>query len=95
MNQPMKEQQFTLGQVLVTPSVSEALDHDLPLLFSLLDRHARKDWGNVCSEDSEANEQALIFGDRLFSAYDLPACTVWVLTEADRSATTVMLPCDY
>jgi len=50
----------------------------------------------MCDEDKEANEQALALGDlRLFSSYTLPQSKIWIVTEADRSATTVLLPSEY
>jgi len=59
-------------------------------------RHESGDWGDVCAEDKEANETALQFGGRLFSAYhDSNGVKFWIVTEADRSATTVLLPDDY
>ena len=59
-------------------------------------RHARGDWGELCDEDVAANEQALKDGGRLLSAYKATSGTkFWVITEADRSATTVLLPEDY
>ena len=94
----MLEPQFDLGRVFVTPAVLDSLDDDLTLIFGLIDRHVCCDFGDLCPEDLEANQQALIFGDRLLSSYDLPdphSLTVWVITEADRSATTVLLPSDY
>jgi len=61
----------------------------------LLTRHASGDWGTVDAHDTAANEQALRDGDRLLSAYDIDTQTFWVITEADRSVTTVLLPEDY
>ncbi|HEV2294574.1 MAG TPA: hypothetical protein VGR35_12025 [Tepidisphaeraceae bacterium] len=83
-----------LGRLLVTPGVLEAAgDEDLR---PYLARHARGDWGIVDEEDKRANERALREGTRLFSAYLLRNGTkVWIITEADRSATTVLLPDEY
>ncbi len=59
-------------------------------------RHESGDWGEVCGEDREANERALEYGGRLYSAYhDSKGVAFWIVTEADRSATTVLLPYDY
>ena len=64
-----------------------------------LNRHANCDWGDVDSEDKQTNDQALKDGSRLFSAYKAPAGSpeekVWVITEWDRSVTTVLFPSDY
>jgi hypothetical protein len=61
----------------------------------LLVRHASGDWGDLCAFDRRQNEQALKEGSRLFSSYDTPTGRCWVITEADRSVTTVLLPEEY
>ena len=59
-------------------------------------RHCNGDWGDLCDEDREANEDALQNGGRLFSVYhDRKGVKFWIITESDRSATTVLLPNDY
>jgi hypothetical protein len=59
-------------------------------------RHARRDWGEIDSEDWNANDRALLHGGRLFSAYhSARGVRFWVITEADRSVTTVLLPEEY
>jgi hypothetical protein len=68
-----------------------------------LDRHVTGDWGVLCTEDSEENELSLREGFRLLSSYPVCECTgdecdehhVWIITEADRSVTTIFLPDDY
>ena len=66
------------------------------LAASLLARHVAGDWGDVDAEDRAANERALKDGSRLLSAYELPTGErVWIITEADRSATTLLLPHEY
>ena len=85
---------FELGRVLITRSAEEALAPDD--VWLALSRHARGDWGDLDAHDRRQNEQALRHGGRLFSAYRLGDGTrVWVITEGDRSATTVLLPEDY
>ncbi len=65
-------------------------------IHTAIQRHYIGDWGDLCVEDKDANEQALQFGGRLFSAYhDSKGVKFWIITEADRSATTVLLPDDY
>jgi hypothetical protein len=66
-------------------------------MFSLFQRHAQGDWGDVCEEDWALNDLALADGDgRIFSSYELPESgKVWVITEADRSVTTLLLPEEY
>lgn len=66
------------------------------LVASLLARHVSGDWGQLDAEDQAANEQALAYGTRILSAYDLATGErVWIITEADRSATTLLLPSEY
>jgi hypothetical protein len=86
---------FELGQLLATPGVLAAAgDEDLMVY---LVRHAAGDWGVVRPEDALANDRALIDGTRLLSAYLLADGTtrIWIITEADRSATTLLLPEEY
>ena len=67
-----------------------------PDLLLGLGRHIHCDWGDVCKEDWEANERALMEGTRLFSVYHTrQGVKFYVITEADRSATTILLPEDY
>jgi hypothetical protein len=63
--------------------------------FDLLTRHATGDWGELCKYDRRQNEIALRDGYRVLSSYEVPAGRVWVITEADRSITTILLPEEY
>jgi hypothetical protein len=92
----MKAELFRLGQIVATPAaLSVAGTH----ITTLLSRHVSGDWGSVPAEDAAANEEALQRGERIISCYELPdgqkIRTVWLITEADRSATTVLLPEEY
>lgn len=83
---------FELGRVVATAAVM-ALDVNLS---PFIGAHARGDWGDVMPDDRQANEDALREGGRLFSTYTLAnGQKLWVITEEDRSATTVLLPDDY
>jgi hypothetical protein len=87
---------FELGRILATPGALEALEESGETSHPYLQRHASKDWGEVCSEDREENELALREDFRLFSVYRLKDGTrLWIITEADRSATTILLPSEY
>jgi hypothetical protein len=87
---------FRLGQTVATPGALEALGQAGQLLFHFLARHARGDWGELCPADKRANDRALREGDRLLSAYKTSTGErLWVITEADRSATTILLPSEY
>lgn len=87
---------FSLGRVVATPGALAALRAvgQTPLVF--LRRHLRGDWGDLEEIDCQANEQALQDGSRLVSAYQVtPQFRLWIITEADRSATTLLLPEEY
>ncbi len=91
---PKDVPQFQLGQVVVTPGV---IAHLKPSeVFNSLWRHAGGDWGDVCDDDYIANEEALKIEARLMSVYySDTGIRFWIITEADRSATTVLLPEEY
>lgn len=93
----MSAAKFPTGNVCVTRGVFELL-RDPPALHAMLsslDRHVRGDWGDVCEEDKQANDAALVTRDRLVSAYMVAGERVWIITEADRWQTTVLLPEEY
>lgn len=83
-----------LGQIVATPAALGVLTQTD--IVAALRRHASGDWGNVDAEDRAANDDALQDGTRLLSVYQSASgTTFWVITEADRSVTTVLLPDDY
>lgn len=84
---------FGLGRLLVTPGALESVGHEKVL--ELLLRHAKGDWGDLEDDDRRENELSLRKGFRLLSAYDVGTIRLWVITEADRSSTTVLLPSEY
>ena len=84
---------FLLGRVGATPGVLDAVS--MEELRSLLRRHAAGDWGDCTPEDAAENDRALVNGARLLSVYETAGGTVWLITEADRSATTALLPSEY
>ena len=87
---------FSLGRVLATPGALAALYECSTSPEALLTRHAYGDWGDADAEDWAANDQALLVGARLLSSYSLLSGTkIWVITEADHSATTILLPSEY
>ncbi|WP_237225489.1 hypothetical protein [Rubinisphaera sp. JC750] len=86
---------FRLGQVVSTPAALELLSAKGIIPFELLSRHSSGDWGDLTSEDKEANDHALAHGDRIFSSYSVGKGKVWVITEADRSSTCILLPEEY
>ena len=86
---------FALGQIVGTPGAIQAMDQLNMTLWQLLSRHQHGDWGDLDTEDWQANNRALQTGERLFSAYIVQHMKFWVITEADRSATTILLPEEY
>lgn len=87
-------QKFELGQVLITPGAHD--DLELKDVASCLVRHASGDFGDVCTEDWELNEESVESGERILSSYhDRNSVKFWIITEWDRSATTIMLPSEY
>lgn len=85
---------FRLGRTLTTPGARDELDPEDVLLA--MRRHARGDWGDCCADDKEANDLAVVDGSRIFSVFhDRYGVKFWIITEADRSATTVLLPNEY
>jgi hypothetical protein len=87
---------FTLGRVVATPGALAALEASGESLSDYLTRHLSGDWGDVDAEDARENELSLKRGWRLLSAYTLKSGTkIWVITEADRSSTCILLPEEY
>jgi len=99
---PVRKVSFDLGPIVATPGALEALGRNQMTSLELLARHCRGDWGDLDSEDKQANDTALQTGARLLSAYHLPDGTkIWLITDAEiddqhhRQATTALLPSEY
>jgi hypothetical protein len=86
---------LSLGRVVATPGALKLLLEKGERPFDLLARHATGDWGDLCAFDRHQNEIALRDGLRVFSSYEISAGRVWIITEADRSITTILLPEEY
>jgi hypothetical protein len=87
---------FLLGDLVATPGALDALERNGIVPMRLVSRHMRGDWGDVPPDDAAANTDALRIGARLLSNYPLPdGARIWIITEADRSATTLLLPEEY
>ena len=90
---------FPLGQLVVTRGINDKIADDLKFsefVLQSMRRHAAGDWGDLTKKDIEENENALEKGFRLLSAYikeEHPK--IWIITEADRSVTTVLFPTEY
>ena len=84
-----------LGRVVATPGALNLLRNSGGHPFEYLARHATGDWGELCAFDRRQNEIALREGYRVLSSYPVGSECVWVITEADRSVTTILLPEEY
>ena len=90
----MTDEKFALGRIVATPAALAAIG--TAEIFTALKRHAGGDWGIVPEEDKRENELSLVENSRLISAYlDRNGNSFWIITEADRSSTTVLLPEEY
>lgn len=99
---------FSLGQVVATPGALALLAQHGVEPVTLLSRHVSGDWGQVSHDDACSNDDAVKHGDRVLSAYEMPSTSsgeptevddtrdrVWIITEADRSSTCLLLPSEY
>lgn len=90
------EPKFPLGQVVSTPGALDALARAGQEPWQFIHRHVVGDWGELDEEDRRENELSVKEGLRILSAYRLRDGTkIWIITEADRSATTILLPDEY
>ncbi|WP_071768968.1 hypothetical protein [Burkholderia ubonensis] len=88
---------FSLGRVFATPGAIDLLDRTGTNADDLLRRHLSGDWGVVCASDARSNQLAVVDRARILSAYELGARRerLWIITEANRRATTLLLPSEY
>ena len=86
---------FTLGQIVATPAVIAHFNEHHQSILPLLRRHVSGDWGELCAEDKAENALSVQQGFRILSRYTVAGETVWIVTEADRSVTTVLFPSEY
>jgi len=85
---------FPLGRIVATSNAATTLSQSD--ILTALSRHAKCDWGDLCDDDKLMNELALADGTRLVSSYtDAKGTKFWIITEADRTETTILLPEDY
>jgi hypothetical protein len=92
----LSQPNFKTGQMVMTAGVNDLVQRGVLNPVSYLQRHLNGDWGDLCDEDRRANNDALTHGDRLFSSYQLtPDLKLWIITEWDRSVTTLLLPEEY
>jgi len=96
MQQTKQQPLFSLGQIVATPGALAALEKTGQTPLEFLARHVRGEWGDLCEEDKRENAFSLERGFRLLSSYQTKADTkLYVITEADRNVTTILLPEEY
>jgi hypothetical protein len=86
---------FKLGRILATPYAKEELELLNYSPLDLLRKHMSGDWSEMALEDQQSNQESIRKGSRIFSAYTIQGTKFWVITEADRSSTTILLPSEY
>lgn len=92
---PARAPLFGLGQVVATPAAIEFCEVNAVHLLTLVRRHCHGDFGDMDRDDIAANTRAIKSGARVFSSYQVGTKKVWVITEADRSSTCILLPEEY
>tara|TARA_R110001592_G_scaffold68891_1_gene211211 strand:- start:2301 stop:2573 length:273 start_codon:yes stop_codon:yes gene_type:complete len=90
----MSFQLFSLGQCVLTQGV-RSLKYTTEEMLDVLDRHQSGDWGDLDLQDKEQNDFSLQNNQRLLSSYKVADTKIWVITEWDRSSTTILLPDEY
>lgn len=89
---------FELGQLFVTRGINEKVlknERFAVEITAALSRYMKNDWGKICAEDKACNDHAVKHGDRILGAYETCEGDIWIITEWDRSATTILLPEEY
>ena len=92
------ETKFELGKIVMTNGIARYLSEDVDRFWTLnkcLYRHRCGDWGDLDEEDKQTNDYAVEHGERILSAYELFGTKIWIITEWDRSVTTILLPDEY
>ena len=91
--------EFELGQGVCTRGIAEAMKKDRNLYLFILDalygKYCKCDWGDTCEEDVRSNNEAVKNGERILAAYMYGDTKIWIITEWDRSATTILFPEEY
>ena len=96
-----KNSKFALGRIVSTKNAMKMLNDKMISPLSFLQRHQSGDWGNICEEDKEQNNLAIEHEGnvekqkRVMSVYRIGTQTIWIITENNRSVTTLLRPCDY
>lgn len=89
---------FNLGTIVITSGVDDAIRSDFKFFGDMktaLSRYSKCDWGDLCEEDKQANDEALTCGERLLGKYPTSCGDIYIITEWDRSVTTILFPNEY
>ena len=91
--------QFILGHVVSTINIASEIAKDSEfaqfVMDSLYKKYVNCDWGDTCEEDAKANDYAVAHDERILAVYKMGTRTIWIITEWDRSATTILFPEEY
>ena len=90
-----KQSKFKLGEITATPGAYELFSNTGTSLLYYINMHAEGDWGLMDEWDKQQNDMALTNGSRILSCYEVEGSKFWIITEADRSVPTVLLPEEY
>lgn len=89
---------FSLGKLVMTRAVHDKMNSDIDFAIGVLDsmeRYRSCDWGDLCESDKAENELALKDGERILALYNIGSDKIYIITEWDRSATTILFPYEY
>lgn len=89
---------FKFGTVVATAGVNHKMEIDdnfRQFVWNSFRKYIQGDWGDTCDEDKQTNNDALKYGERLLAAYKFHDVTIWIITEWDRSTTTILFPDEY
>ena len=89
---------FSLGKLVMTRAVHDKMNSDIDFAIGVLERferYNRCDWGDLCDEDTAENEHALKEGERIFALSNIGSDKIYIITEWDRSVTTILFPYEY
>lgn len=95
LDTPQLKLLFKLGMIVATPGALDLLDRHGINATTYLTRHQQGDFGTICAADAKENLLAIKHGLRILSSYDVAKERLWIITEADRSSTTLLLPSEY
>lgn len=88
---------FQIGKTYMTAGINAATEDKVfkQEVMMCLQRYSQGDWGGLSEADKQSNDEAIQTGDRILAAYETTKGRIWIITEADRSATTVLFPEEY